>query len=64
MKSQKIKAQLYYQDKIFELHQKGKSVREVTKYINKQCLAKSRFKEISLSKSTIHNIIRKLNNVR
>ena len=64
MRSQKIKAQLYYQDKIFELHQKGKSVREITDYINTQCLSKSKFKEITLSKSTIHNIIKRLKNVR
>jgi len=64
MKSQKLKAQLFYQDKIFELHKRGKSVREISEHINKQCLSKSKFKGTTLSKSTIHNIIKKLNNVR
>jgi len=61
MKKQKIKAQLFYQDKIYNLFLSGKSVRQITDYINKQCLARSQYyKDITLSKSTIHNIITKM----
>ena len=50
---------LYYQDKIWELADQGKSVREITDLINKHFVTRSKFKGTTLSKSTIHNIIRK-----
>lgn len=52
-------ARLYYQDLIWELHDSGKSVREITEIINKKHIPRSRFRGITLSKSTIHNIIKK-----
>jgi len=52
-------AQLYYQDKIWQLSSEGKSVREVTEIINRRFISRSRFKEITLSKSTIAKIILK-----
>ena len=61
MKNQKLKAQLFYKDKIYNLFLSGKSVRQITDYINKQCLTRSHYyKNITLSKSTIHNIITKM----
>jgi len=51
-------AQLKYQDKIWQLSSEGKSVRDITDYIN-SCIAKSRFAGTTLSKSTIHTIIKK-----
>ncbi len=59
MKNKKKKAKLYYQDKIFELSKQGKSIREITEYINTQCLPRSIYKGITLSKSIIHIIIKK-----
>lgn len=53
-------AQLYYQDLIWELHKSGKSIRTITEIINKKHLPRSRFKGITLSKDTIHKIIKKL----
>jgi len=50
---------LYYQDKIWQLADAGKSVREITDIINKRFISRSRFKEITLSKSTIHTIMKK-----
>jgi len=56
-------AQLYYQDRIWQLHNAGYSVYAITDLINKRYLPRSRFKGITLSKSTIHNIIKKAKNV-
>jgi len=55
-------AQLYYQDKIWQLSTEGKSIREITEIINRRFISRSRFKEITLSKSTIAKIILKLKN--
>jgi len=52
-------AQLYYQDKIWQLHRQGASIREITYLINRQYISRSKFKGITLSKSTIHTIIKK-----
>ena len=57
-------AQIYYQDLIFEMHQSGKSVREITEKINRENIPRSKFKEITLSKSTIQNLITRLKNQR
>jgi hypothetical protein len=57
-------AQLYYRDKILRLAKDGKSIREITDYINKSCISRSRFRDITLSKSTIHNLITKAKNVQ
>jgi hypothetical protein len=54
-------ARLFYQDKIWQLHVAGKSVREITDQINRQYIPRSRFKGVTLSKSTIHTIIKKGN---
>ena len=51
-------AKLKYRDKILSLHGQGKSVRQITKYIN-SCLKKSSLKDYKLSKSTIHNLIKR-----
>lgn len=53
-------ASLYYQDRIWALSDQGKSIREITDYINKSCIARSKFKSITLSKSTIHTILKKV----
>jgi hypothetical protein len=54
---------LYYQDKIWKLyHQDGKSIRQIADYINKQCIPHSKFAGITLSKTKIHEIIKKYNN--
>jgi len=50
---------LYYQDKIWELAKEGKSVREITELINRHYIPRSRFKGVTLSKSTIHKIVQK-----
>ena len=50
---------LYYQDKIWELADKGKSVREITDLINRHFIPRSKFKGVTLSKSTIHKIVQK-----
>jgi hypothetical protein len=52
-------ARLYYQDKIWQLHTIGKSIRDITDQINRQYIPRSRFKGVTLSKSTIHTIIKK-----
>jgi len=52
-------AQLYYQDKIWQLSKEGKSIREVTEIINRRFISRSRFKGITLGKSTIAKIINK-----
>ena len=52
-------AKLYYQDRIWELSQQGKSVRDITHYINTRCIPHSKFKAITLSSSTIHAVIKK-----
>ena len=52
-------AQLYYQDKIWSLHENKKSVREITQLINRHYLPRSKFKGVTLSKTTIHTIIKK-----
>jgi hypothetical protein len=54
-------ARLYYQDKIWQLAAAGKSVREITELINRQYIPRSKFKGVTLSKSTIHTIIKKGN---
>jgi len=53
-------AQLYYQDKIWQLATEGKSVREITELINRHFLPRSKFKGTTLGKSTIAKIISKL----
>ena len=53
-------AQLYYQDKIWQLAEEGKSVREITNLINRHYIPRSKFKGTTLSKSTIHEIIKKV----
>jgi hypothetical protein len=50
---------LFYQDKIWELARQGKSVREITDLINRHFIPRSKFKGVTLSKSTIHTIIKK-----
>ena len=52
-------AQLYYQDKIWELAYSGMSIRKITDTINRKHIPHSRFKGITLSKDTIHKIIKK-----
>ena len=52
-------AKLYYQDRIWELSQQGKSVRDITHYVNTRCIPHTKFKGIILSRSTIHTIIKK-----
>lgn len=64
MKSQGVNhikklAKLYYQDKIWELAKSQKSIQEITNIINRRYISRSRFKEITLSKSTIQKIIKK-----
>lgn len=56
---QKKMCKLYYQDRIWELSNQGKSVREITDLINRHYIPRSKFKGITLSKSTIHTIIKK-----
>jgi len=51
---------LYYQDKIWQLAEEGKSVREITNLINRHYIPRSKFKGTTLSKSTIHEIIKKV----
>lgn len=51
--------QLYFQEKIWQLHSKGKSLQKITKYLNNQCIPHSRFKDIIISKTTVWNIIKK-----
>jgi len=51
---------LYYQDKIWQLSSEGKSVREITNLINRHYIPRSKFKGTTLSKSTIHEIIKKV----
>jgi hypothetical protein len=51
--------QLYYQDKIWELSEKGKSVRQITDFINKRCIPNSRFSGLTLSRGTIYKIIKR-----
>ena len=53
-------SQLYYQDKIWQLAEEGKSVREITNLINRHYIPRSKFKGTTLSKSTIHEIIKKV----
>lgn len=55
---------LFYRDKILELHKQGKSIRQITDYINKQCIPHSKFCCLTLGKTTIHEIIKKYKNVR
>jgi hypothetical protein len=50
---------LYYQDKIWELASQGKSVREITDLINRHFIPRSKFKGVTLSRSTIHTIVKK-----
>ena len=50
-------AKLRYKDEILKLHEQKKSVREIEKIINFK-LARTNLKT-SLSKSTIHSIIKK-----
>jgi len=52
-------ARLYYQDKIWQLKSDGKSIREITDLINKHYIPRSKFKGVTLSKSTIHTITKK-----
>ena len=56
---QKKMARLYYQDKIVQLSKDNMSIRDITHYINNSCIARSKFKNITLSKSTIHSIIKR-----
>jgi len=53
---------LYYQDKIWQLHKEEKSVREITDLINNHFIPRSNYKGVTLSKSTIHTIIKKEKN--
>lgn len=52
-------ARLYYQDKIWQLAADGKTVREITDLINRNFLPRSKFKGVTLSKSTIHATLKK-----
>jgi len=52
-------ARLYYQDRIWQLSHDGMSVREITDLINSHYIPRSKFKGVTLSKSTIHTIIKK-----
>ena len=50
-------ARLRYQDEILEMHKSGKSIRDIMQDINYR-LARTNLK-VTLSKSTIHTIIKK-----
>lgn len=50
-------ARLRYQDEILEMHKSGKSIRDIMQDINYR-LARTNLK-VTLSKSTIHSIIKK-----
>ena len=50
-------ARLRYQDEILEMHKSGKSIRDIMQDINYR-LARTNLK-VTLSKSTIHPIIKK-----
>lgn len=54
---------LYYQDRIWTLANDGKSVREIADLINRHFIPRSKFKGLTLSKSTIHTIIKRKKNV-
>ena len=56
---QKRLARLYYQDKIWSLSSEGKSVREIAELINRHFIPRSKFKGVTLSKSTIHATLKK-----
>ena len=56
---QKRLARLYYKDKIWSLSSEGKSVREIAELINRNFIPRSKFKGVTLSKSTIHATIKK-----
>ena len=53
-------ARLRYQDEILEMHKSGKSIRDIMQDINYR-LARTNLK-VTLSKSTIHTIIKKAKN--
>jgi len=55
-------AKIYYQDKIWQLAKSGKSIRDISDYINKSCIPRSKLKGVTLSKTTIHTIIKKAQN--
>jgi len=55
-------AALKFQDKIIELHRSGKSVRQIADLLNKRYIPRSNYRGIALSKSTVHNIIKKVEN--
>jgi len=57
-------AQLYYQDKIFLMHQSGMSIRSIKNRINRHYLPRSKFKGVTLSKTTIQNMITRLKKIR
>ncbi len=52
-------AQLYYQDKIWELANSEITIEEITNIINRRYISRSKFKGMTLSKSTIQKIIKK-----
>jgi len=54
---QKKMAKLFYQDKIYTMHQDGASLQKITDAINKQFIPRSKYKGVTLSKSTIRNVI-------
>jgi hypothetical protein len=57
-------ARLYYQDKIWQLHTIGKSIRDITDQINRHYLPRSKFRGVTLSKSTIQTVIKNLKEKR
>lgn len=55
-------AALKFQDKIIELYRAGLSIREIADRINNRHIPHSQFRGTTISKSTVHNIIKKVEN--
>jgi len=55
---------LYYQDKIWQLHTEGKSIRDITNLINRHYLPRSKFKGITIGKSSVAKLIANLKEKR
>jgi len=53
-------ARLYYQDKIWQLHAEGKSIRGITDLINRHYIPRSKFKGTTIGKSSIAKLITSL----
>ena len=58
-------ARLYYQDKIWQLHDvEGKSIRDITDLINRRYIPRSKFKGTTIGKSSIAKLIKNLKEKR